>query len=142
MEKKWLKEVYEANPETDVLYAVEKTKLAFYTEHAANDHARTYGAEVVKVTRAEVEAEVEKAKAAEEAKKAKAAEEAEKAKAAAETEKAKAAEEAEKAKAAAAEEMPSDKWTVAKLQEWLTAKEIAFDEKATKAQMLALVPTE
>ena len=133
MEKKWLKEVYEANPETDVLYAVEKTKLAFYTEHAANDHARTYGAEVVKVTRAEVEAEVEKAKAAEEA---------EKAKAAAETEKAKAAEEAEKAKAAAAEEMPSDKWTVAKLQEWLTAKEIAFDEKATKAQMLALVPTE
>lgn len=115
MEIKWLKEVYEANPETDVLYAVEKTKQAFYTEHAANDHARTYGAEVVKVTRAEIEAEVEKAKAAEEA---------------------------EKAKAAAAEEMPSDKWTVAKLQEWLTAKEIAFDEKATKAQMLALVPTE
>ncbi len=136
MGKIWLIEVYAANPGVDVLYAVEKTKQAFYTDHAANDHARGHGAEVVKVTRAEVEAlvaEAEKAKAAEEAEKAKAV--------AAEAEKAKAvAEEAEKAKAA--EGAPSEKWTVAKLQEWLTAKEIAFDEKATKTQLLALVPAE
>lgn len=127
MDKIWLKEVYEANPETDVLYAVEKTKQAFYTEHAANDHARTYGAEVVKVIRAEIEA---------------IAEEAEKAKAAEETKKTKTTKKAEKAKAVAAEETPSDKWTVAKLQEFLTSKGITFDEKATKAQLLALVPAE
>lgn len=105
MDKTWLKEVYEANPEADVLYAVEKTKQAFYSEHIANDHARSHGAEVVKVSRAEVEAsEGEATKVLDLA--------------------------------------PSDKWTVAKIQEWLTAKEIAFDEKATKAQLLALVPAE
>lgn len=54
-DNKWLEPYFESNPESQELYAVDKTETAFYRENDADNHAREQGAEYRKVTRSELE---------------------------------------------------------------------------------------
>lgn len=55
IDNKWLLPLFEANPESKELYAVDKTGTAFYRENDAHNHASEQGTEYRKVTREEAE---------------------------------------------------------------------------------------